>query len=628
MCAAVIFCCSFFRSAPVQEEVSEYEGYINNHTGQLISILDKSLLLADSALTPAKQSQLKTLYFNARNHYKHIEFFIEYCAPFDVKYFINGALVKKSELEIGKRIVDPHGFQVIEEQLFGADHTDQQTLLMELQLLRSAFASFQHKLPDIRVSDSQLLEMMQFEMVRISSLSLSGADATYTQTNVTECRYALKGMKEMLEKIKKNYAASTYPAAIHQKLILSLSAAENYCSLHKDYLKFDRLYFITRYLKPTYKFLVKLHTSDLFPFTAVTYALNLKSEQLFERASYNLNYFSVKATDTIGNALQAKLGEFLFFDPVLSGNNQRACASCHKPDLAFSDGLQKGPGFVSEKLLDRNTPSLLNTIFQKHFFYDGRARQLEQQANDVLHNQKEMNSSIDEMIFKLNQSEEYRSLFKNSYQGTVDTTISYYGILKAITEYEKTLVSMNSRFDKYLGGDYQQLTAQEINGYNLFSGKALCGSCHFFPLFNGLVPPVYNDTEYEVIGVPESTNGKTIDKDEGRLLVSNIPIHQYAFKTPSIRNSHLTAPYMHNGVYKTLDEVLDFYNKGGGQGIGINIPHQTLPFDSLQLSPKDMINIKAFILSLTDTCGLTKKPKHLPAFKDAVLNSRVIGGVY
>lgn len=239
-----------------------------------------------------------------------------------------------------------------------------------------------------------------------------------------------------------------------------------------------------------------------------------------------------------------------------------------------------------------------------------------------------MNSTIEGMIFKLNQSQEYQQLFKTSFKGTSDTVINYYGMLKAISEYEKTLISMNSRFDKYIKGDFKQLTSQEINGYTIFSGKALCGSCHFFPLFNGLVPPIYNDTEYEVIGVPENINSKIIDKDVGRITVSRVNIHQHAFKTPSVRNIALTAPYMHNGVYKTLDEVIDFYNQGGGQGLGINIPHQTLPFDSLQLNKQEIKDIKLFMLTLTDTMGLINKPKKLPAFNDPKLNNRLIGGSY
>jgi cytochrome c peroxidase len=623
-----IISCSFFTKKNNTELSSELPISIKYHTKQLISIFDQSITLTENNFTQEKCKQLKSNYFLARNHYKKIECFIEYFSSFDVKYFINGSLIKKSDLEIGSRVVDPHGFQVIEEQLFGTDSINQKILLTELQLLDASFKAFEKKLMDLKLNDSQIIETMQFELIRISSLTLNGYDATYTKTNVTECVSVLQGFEDLQSDIKKKYTSTHYPQETHVKLITKLKLAEQYCLTHKDYDSFNRLYFITQHIKPIYKLLVKLHRSDLFPFTPVNYAIDLNNDKLFEKESYNLNYFSVKSTDTIGNTYQAQLGELLFFDPILSGNNQRACASCHKSDLAFSDGLQKGLSFEITNTLERNTPTLLNVVFQKNFFHDGRARQLEQQANDVLHNQKEMNSSVEDMIYKLNQSKDYQQLFKKSYKGTIDTTISYYGILKAITEYEKTLISMNSRFDKYIKGDYQQLNDQEINGYNLFSGKALCGSCHFFPLFNGLVPPIYNDTEYEVIGVPESKTSKLIDKDEGRINVSKVYIHQYAFKTPSIRNINLTAPYMHNGIYKTLEEVIDFYNKGGGQGLGISIPHQTLPFDSLKLSKKEMLNIKAFMLSLTDTTNLTHKPNKLPLFSDEKLNHRAIGGTY
>jgi cytochrome c peroxidase len=621
----IIISCCFFSSHEIS---SKKYPYVNSQTEQLILVLDRSILLADSVSNPDKLKKLCDNYSQSRIYYKHIQYFIEYCAPFDVKYFINGPLVKKSDLEIGSRIVDPHGFQVVEEQLFGPGPIDIKILKTELQLLKSSFISFQNKLYDLNISDSQQLEALQFELIRMCSLSLNGSDATYTKKNVSECISVFQGFRSTLQSLKKRYPQNSYPSKIHVQLISKIQLAENYCSIHKDYDLFNRLYFITRYIKPIYQLLVNLHKSSLFPFTPVNYAITLSDDKLFERSFYNLNYFSVKTIDTLGNPLQAKLGELLFFDPVLSGNNERACASCHKPDMAFSDGLQKSLAFENKNALERNTPSLLNSIFQKQFFYDGRARQLEQQANDVLHSKNEMNTTAEEMIYRLIQSEEYRLLFKKSYKGTADTSISYYGILKAITEYEKTLVSMNSRFDKYIGGDYKQLTAQEINGYTVFSGKALCGSCHFFPLFSGLVPPVYNDTEYEVIGVPETANSKVIDKDPGRQSVSKAYIHQYAFKTPTIRNSALTSPYMHNGIYKTLEEVIEFYNKGGGQGLGLSITHQTLPFDSLNLSKKEISDIKSFMLSLTDTIGLNHKPKRLPTFRDPKLNNRILGGVY
>jgi cytochrome c peroxidase len=248
---------------------------------------------------------------------------------------------------------------------------------------------------------------------------------------------------------------------------------------------------------------------------------------------------------------------------------------------------------------------------------------------DVVHSKNEMQGNLESVVNKLRKSSEYRQLFSTAFKGSADSTITPYAVQKAITEYEKTLLSLDSRFDKYLHGRKNQLSAREVNGYNLFAGKALCGSCHFFPLFNGTVPPFYKDSEYEVIGTPATAGNKSLDEDIGRYTVSNIDEQRFAFKTPTIRNIELTGPYMHNGIYKTLEEVIEFYHKGGGAGFNYEVPNQTLPFDSLQLSPKEKADIVLFLKTLTDTVGLTGKPSRLPLFEnDPLLNKRVIGGEY
>jgi cytochrome c peroxidase len=621
-----IIMCSFFQKKENHTSSANYI-LVFTHTKNIIKELQNSINCVDT-FNVSNLKKLKTSYFSARAIYKEIENCIEYQSPFDVKYFINGPLVKKAELEYGSRTFDPHGFQVIEELLFSGDTIDFAKLKNEYLFLNQAFEAYIKKIERSFIGDSQLLESLQFEFIRLMSLSLNGYDATFTKTNIDETISALKGSQLFLNNIKKNYPTNLYPNTTHQKTILAINAAIIYCRLHKDYDSFDRLFFITRHLNPIYKLISELHQNKLFPHTPVNYAVDLKKVNPFNLNSFNDNYFSVSVNDTLNKEPQVELGKLLFFDPVLSGNNQRACASCHKPELGFTDGLQKALEFETKDNLNRNTPTLLNVFYQKNFFHDGRSRQLVEQINEVLHNKQEMNTTIEEIILKLNQSEEYKALFKNAFIGTADSSISYFGVLKSIHEYERTLVSKNTKFDKYLEGDYTQLNTNEINGYNVFSGKALCGSCHFFPLFNGLVPPIYNDTEYEVIGVPKEKNSLEIDGDEGRKIISKNRIHQFAFKTPTVRNIELTPPYMHNGIYKTLEEVIDFYNKGGGNGIGINISHQTLPFDSLQLTKQEIRDIKAFMLSLTDTTNLTRKPKKLPHFKDEKLNHRMVGGEY
>jgi cytochrome c peroxidase len=129
-------------------------------------------------------------------------------------------------------------------------------------------------------------------------------------------------------------------------------------------------------------------------------------------------------------------------------------------------------------------------------------------------------------------------------------------------------------------------------------GKAKCATCHYMPLFNGTFPPRFQKIEAEVIGVPKSIRENIIDQDMGRYAIVKVESLKHAFKTPTVRNAELTSPYMHNGVFNTLEQVMDFYNKGGGAGLGMKIKNQTLPFDSLSLSLKEQNDIIAFIKSL------------------------------
>lgn len=151
-------------------------------------------------------------------------------------------------------------------------------------------------------------------------------------------------------------------------------------------------------------------------------------------------------------------------------------------------------------------------------------------------------------------------------------------------------------------GNQSKLNNSEKNGFNLFAGKAKCATCHFIPLFNGLVPPEFTETETEVLGVPAKKSKKDakLDSDPGKYNTTHSMIHKYAFKTPTLRNIELTTPYMHNGVFNTLEEVMDFYNEGGGEGLKIAPDNQTLPKDKLNLSKKEIADIIAFMKALTD----------------------------
>lgn len=175
-------------------------------------------------------------------------------------------------------------------------------------------------------------------------------------------------------------------------------------------------------------------------------------------------------------------------------------------------------------------------------------------------------------------------------------------IRHAIASYIRTLNTFDSKFDRNINKEEKTLASNEIKGFNLFMGKASCATCHFPPTFNGTIPPDFRETELEVLGVPKTKKWENaiVDSDLGRHDVFQTEERKHAFKTPTIRNIEKTAPYMHNGVYDNLEEVMKFYNLGGGAGIGIHLDNQTLPFDNLNLTDEEIADIVAFMKTLTD----------------------------
>jgi cytochrome c peroxidase len=598
-------------------------GYLRVELKTIVEGLDLSLKNRDD------KQQLLSLYHKNREHYKHIEFFVEHCSPKEAKFYINGALVPKYMEEGSPNILYPQGFQKIEELLYDKKcDTKKVELTNELELLRSRFTDLQTYYESIEIRDELLLEMCQFQLFRIVAMNLNGSDATFSKTNTQESSWSLDGLKKVIESFSSYASKDKAVKAKQMQVMNAILLAQSYLQKNKDYDKLDRLTFATDYINKINKALVEFHTLCKLPWTSNKQALDLR-KPLFLGESLHPGYFSIYYDDTLNTAEQAVLGKILFYDPILSSNNKRACSSCHAPSKAFTDGREKSLAFEPENNLPRNAPTLLNVVYQKAFFYDGRAYQLEQQVFDVVHNQVEMGSNLDAVVLKLRKSREYKDLFKKAFPSSDDSSITVYGIQKAITGYEKTLISFNSRFDRYLKGNKKALTAQEKNGYTVFAGKALCGSCHFFPLFNGTVPPYYNDSEFEVIGTPATKANKELDADIGRYVVTKAKEHNNAFKTPTVRNIQLTAPYMHNGVYTTIEEVVEFYHKGGGAGFKYDVPNQTLPFDSLQLNASEKKDLVAFLKSLTDTSSIHTAKFPLPQFEnEPKWNQRKFGGEY
>ena len=552
--------------------------------------------------TASTIAQKKINYQQARKHYKHIEFFIEYFSPLEAKLYINGPLVPKHDIDLGNAMIPTQGFQRIEEILFSNPVIKEKAALQnEITMLTKQLHSLEQYYSSVEITDDALADMCQLQLFRVAALNLNGYDATISQYNIPETIWVLEGIAQATNYLKPYTLQNKNISECYQQLQKEITHGITLLNKNKDYSSFQRLEFITGIINPLNQLLVRFHNLAKLPWNKNKRALNLANGFLFGRESFNLQFFSIYYDDTLHLQEQAAIGKKLFSDPVLSGNNQYSCASCHNPSKAFTDGLATSISIDSTALVKRNAPTLLNVIYQQAFFHDGRAYQLEQQAADVIHNPAEMKSSLEEVVSRLQKNEQYKILFAKAFAGTLHQNITEYAVQKSLAEYEKTLISFNSRFDEYLHGNRASLNSREINGYNIFAGKALCGSCHFLPLFNGTVPPYFIDSEFEVIGTPGKDDSKNLDSDEGRFAVTRLEAHRSSFKTPTVRNIALTAPYMHNGAYTKLEDIIEFYHRGGGKGLGFSVPNQTLPFDSLKLTVGEKEDILLFLHTLTDT---------------------------
>ncbi len=383
---------------------------------------------------------------------------------------------------------------------------------------------------------------------------------------------------------------------LHDDFIHNLDEAVAYIRNHDDFETFDRYTFGREHLnKLTEKW---RDIRVIYGFEAPkSTALNLDAPTFFEENSFNIDAFrSPKSKNPTEK--QIALGARLFNDVRLSASGNLSCVSCHNPSNAYQDGLPKALD-KDGNMMERNTPTVINTIYQRKFFWDGRSDNLEQQITNVFDNEGEFNNNAHSIkSSEILDDETYQKLIEEAYP---NTRIDRNTLIRALAAYTSTLNAMNSRFDKNMRGETDDFTEQEILGMNLFMGKALCATCHFIPLTNGTVPPAFFETEKEVLGTPQTAENKKLDPDRGFFWFFQEEIHDHMFKTPTVRNVELTAPYMHNGVYNTLEEVMVFYNKGGGAGMGFDVPNQTLPFDSLSLSTEEIDALVAFMKTFTDT---------------------------
>jgi cytochrome c peroxidase len=315
---------------------------------------------------------------------------------------------------------------------------------------------------------------------------------------------------------------------------------------------------------------------------------------------------------------QIDLGRYLFFDPILSGDQSVSCASCHHPHKGFADGREVSTGAHGNKT-KRSAPTLWNSAFLSRMFWDARATDFAKQVQAPLYDANEMGNTATGLFEALNSNSVYRNLFAQAfnYQTTnadgALNDIQLNDIYTSLIAFQTSLISLNSRYDEYAHGNHAALSNEEIAGMNVFrSFVARCSECH--------TPPLFTNNQIAVIGTPEAA-GKELDI--GAEKTFNAPQLRGGFKVPTLRNISKTAPYMHAGVFADLREATEFYNKGRGHAVpeGVDLLlhwHISEP----DLSDREIDLIVTFMGALDDEKFMPEIPNQVPSGLTPISNIR------
>lgn len=300
---------------------------------------------------------------------------------------------------------------------------------------------------------------------------------------------------------------------------------------------------------------------------------------------------------------QIDLGRYLFFDPALSGDGSISCASCHHPDLGFSDGLPRSVGIGNQEVA-RAAPTLWNVAFLEKFFWDAHASTLEEQMLGPLFAPDEMGNTPEGLLTTLNEIPAYQPLFRQAYPQREGDSIVLEEVYRALAAFQISLISLNSRYDRYAHGYHAALSAPEIEGLNIFrSFVARCAECH--------TPPLFTNQQVAVIGAPEPP-GRALDV--GAEKTFGAPELKAGFKVPTLRNIDTTAPYMHSGKFDNLLDVTRFYNGGRGHAVpdGVDL-HLHWHISSPDLTDYELERLVDFLGTLTDESLKPQIPQQLPS---------------
>lgn len=564
---------------------------------------------------------------------KSVDFWTRYLDPTAYKR-INGPLPVEWETEVFEKFEKPYrreGAGLTLCELYLDEPRPQKDSLM--YLIDAAI-----KATESYKADTVIKELVTFHhFLLCNRLYLLNLAAIYTTGfECPDTARIIPELREMMQDVRNIYILynESFPATAISVRYLSLydSALAFVQAQPAAYSIFDHFYFLKNYVNPLFALnAAMLHNYGVVSHSLADYSLNKSATSIFSKSLYrgqNAKGIFTRIKDSATLAEIDRIGKLLFYDPILSGNNRRSCASCHKPGQFFTDTARNTAlAFNGKDFLPRNTPSLIGADFNHLIMMDGAHISLQHQTRGVVTNPAEMGGTEADIVHKVMSCDDYRKAFTALLPYTPqEPGVAFEHIASALTMYYSKFSTASSPFDDAVNGR-GPLDAVARDGFNIFMSKAQCGTCHFVPQFNGVKPP-YIGSEFEVLGVPGDAGYKTLSTDSGRYGVQAAAQALHAFRTGTIRNAAHTAPYMHNGVFRTLREVIDFYDCGGGVGHGLPVENQTLSADSLHLRESDKAALIVFIKSLNEAVQAETLPVCLPRSHIAALNQRKVGGTY
>ncbi|GIV33225.1 MAG: cytochrome-c peroxidase [Chitinophagales bacterium] len=564
---------------------------------------------------------------------KAADFWLRYLDPLGYKK-INGPLPVEWESEVYRKWDKPTrreaaGFTLAELHL-NEDHVSRDTLLRLIGQAAEATALFlADSITEPLHSYHHFFFANRLFLMNLAAIYTTGFECPDPERVIPELRQLLASVSEICKCFDKSFPAQALPQSYHLLYDTMMIFVRNQPD---DFTRFDHFTFIRDYVNPLFAMnqqLIRKHGAVSRSIN--DYVLNNEATSIFDKSLFTIQYpkgiFSLVEDSAVLEEMD-RAGKLLFYDPILSGNNQRSCASCHKPFQYFTDTTVRTPlQYDSINRLPRNAPSLVNVIYNHLVMLDGRHFSLQEQAREVITNPTELAGTEKEIMEKIMSCREYRTLFKRLLRYTPgEKTVNLKHIVSAITFYYSKFSRYYSPFDEAMLNN-TEIDARVQNGFNVFMSKGQCATCHFVPLFNGVKPP-FNNSEFEVIGVPADTFYSKVSPDSGRYQAVPVPEMLHAFRTTTLRNTQFTGPYMHNGVFSSLEQVIDFYDGGGALGRKLPLPHQTLSADSLHLTPEEKEDLILFMHALTEKVRFEAPPASLPESSNRALNTRKPGGLY